>query len=457
MANAGAVYLARPAISAQVIHTIAAEGTARVVLTLRNAPAIAPPDVFADVRQRARIQAQIAAQQESVLALLAPDAFMPIRRYEMLPALAGVLNREGLEALATSPDVSRIQMDLATTGHLGQSVPALQANVVHATYDLTGAGKRIAVLDTGIDTDHPDLAGAIIAQRCFTDGDCAPHGGDNGLSAEDEHGHGTNVSGIITADGIVSSRGFAPDAEIVAVRVLNELNWGWLSDWVAGLDWILSNQATLQVDAVNMSLGTVALYTGNCDSTWNIVTHSVRQLKEIGVPVFASSGNQGDGLRMGSPACNQDVIAVGAVYDGELGRQPAYGTYKSWFGGNWPDCFDAVTSLGAITCFTNSGEMLDLLAPGMWITSTGIGGGTSTYAGTSQASPTAAAIALLMQQANEDLAPEQIENVLQLSGARVMDVRNGRTIFSINALDAIEALDLVALEPATWLPVVSGR
>ena len=437
-----------PQIASEVLQVIAAKGEARVLITLTTPDAVPQP-------------AQISAVQDELLARLPPGGLVVKRRYEMLPALAGMLSQEGLAALTTDSVVSRVQLDAQGTGHLAQSVAALGADVVHEEYGLTGAGTRIAVIDTGIDTDHPDLVADIVAQRCFTDGDCTPNGADVGLSAEDEHGHGTNVSGIITADGQISSLGFAPDAEIVGIRVLNEANWGWLSDWVAGLDWILANQSTLQVDVVNMSLGTVALYEGNCDGDWPIMADAVARLGQIGVPVFASSGNQGAPAAMGSPACNQEVIAVGATYDGNLGRQPSSGTYKSWFGGLWPACYDGVTNLQTITCFTNGGEMLDLAAPGMWITASGIGGGLSTYAGTSQASPTAASIAVLLLQANESLTPAQIQTLLRTGGTTVIDSKNGRPVVAINALAAVEALEPVAPQaltvtaPALLVPGVS--
>ncbi|MBK8027395.1 MAG: S8 family serine peptidase [Chloroflexi bacterium] len=115
---------------------------------------------------------------------------------------------------------------------------------MHSQYGLTGAGVRVAVLDSGIDTDHPDLADDLIAQVCFTGGgtpalgSCPPADTNTGISAEDENGHGTNVAGIITSDGTVAPIGFAPDAQIVAVRVLDGFGSGWLSGLGggAGLD-----------------------------------------------------------------------------------------------------------------------------------------------------------------------------------------------------------------------------
>ncbi|MFW5941787.1 MAG: S8 family peptidase [Chloroflexota bacterium] len=421
---------------------------ARVTLLLR-----APTDDAPDA-------AQIARQQETLLAAAPSGSFEVIRRYQTIPALTGLLRAEGLAALEEEPAVEAVHLDAGGRGHLAQSVSALQADVVQEELGLTGDGVRVAILDTGIDTDHPDLAGVIVAQHCFTDGDCAPDGGDESHSAEDEHGHGTNVAGVLASAGRVSSRGFAPGVELVALRVLNGSNWGWLSDWVAALDWIVANQETLQVDIVNMSLGTLALYEGNCDNVWPTMALVLERLEAMGVTVFASSGNQGALDAMGSPACNSNVVAVGATYDGNLGRQPLGGTYRSAFGGNWPDCYDAVTGLNVITCFTNSGPMLDMVAPGARLTAPGMGGDLSTYVGTSQASPTAAGIAALMLEANEALTPAQLETMLRSSGPLLADARNGLRFPSINARQAVSATmtapqRVTVQPPAVVLPGLS--
>jgi subtilisin family serine protease len=417
----------RPKIDESVFQALD-QADARVIIHLSD-----PIPVNENIEEHL---SEITATQNSVLESLPVGDFQIIHQYTNIPALAGILTANGLEILKEDSRVSSIILDQPGSGHLGVSVPALQANIVHSM-GYTGQGITVAVLDSGVDTDHPDLSDDIIAQHCFTNGDC-PFGNTNeGTSAEDENGHGTNVTGIITSKGTISSVGFAPDANIVAVRVLDTYNGGWVSDWVAGLDWIRTNQGTLGVDIINMSLGTNALYSGNCDSNLPTVANIISQLNALGIAIFASTGNQGSSTQIASPACNTGVIAVGATYDSNLGREPDAGTYNNLFGGSWPACFDGTTSLQTITCFTNSNAMLDIVTPGAQITSTGLGGGTSTYRGTSQASPTAAGIAALMLQANPGLTPAQIETNLKNTGTQIIDPKNSLSFPLINALAAV--------------------
>ncbi len=124
-----------------------------------------------------------------------------------------------------------------------------------------------------------------------------------------------------------------------------------------------------------------------------------------------------------------------------MGTEPDSGTYNSVFGGSWPACSDAATSVQTITCFTNSNATMDIVAPGARITSSGMGGGTSTYTGTSQASPTAAGIAALMLEANPSLTPAQIESYLESTGTTVTDPKNGLNFPLIDALAAVTAVN----------------
>lgn len=423
-------------ISDEVQQAVTTTGSARVLLLLDDRAVTGA--AAADVQQAVTI----AQLQTSVLTTLTPAEFQLHRQYQSVPGLAGTVTAAGLAKLRAHPLVRAIQLDHPGGAHLQESLPALGGNFVHNRYGITGRGITVAILDSGIDSDHPALANDLVAQHCFTTGGCPPSGGAESGSAEDENGHGTHVAGVITASGIVT--GFAPDADIVAVRVLDKNGSGFVSDWVAGLDWVRTHLAAMPVQIVNLSLGTFALYADHCDAQELLLAQAVNQLRAQGVTIFASSGNQGSSSRLAAPACNSGVVAVGATYDEDVGRQPSVGTYQSRFGSSWPACVDSTTTLQTITCFTNSNGHLDLVAPGAPILSTYIGGGTATYWGTSQASPTAAGIAALLLERRPSLTPDQLEAVLKTSGAQLVDPKNNRPFPLINARTAIEAVSPVA-------------
>jgi subtilisin family serine protease len=419
-------------VSAQVVQAFQGQNDVRIIVSfVDRVPSDAPSIAHAEGVQQTR---------SDVLSTLSTGDFQPYRDYSQLAAVAGVANPRAIAALQANPQVAYIQVDEPTHTHLAESVPALGADVVHNVYNLTGQNVRVAVLDTGIDTTHPDLQDSIVAQHCFSvgdgSGDCPHPPLPNkfrtleGTSAEDENGHGSNVSGIITSNGVVSSVGFAPGAGIIAVRVLAGDGSGWSSDWLAGLNWIIANQSTLHVKIINMSLGTNVLYSGICDSYDPISASAIAQLHNLGITIFASSGNAASTFQLSSPACLSNVISVGATYDSNVGISPFYPT---------ADCFDATTSLFTITCFTNSASNLDILAPGAPIISDDLDGGLSLDYGTSQASPSAAGVAALMLQAIPTLTPVQIEAVMKATGTSVLDPRNGLHFPLINALAAVQS------------------
>ena len=137
---------------------------------------IAPsPSTRALPRNLSMIKNEIAANQNSVLADLDPSDFRVKYRYRAVPALAGSVTRAGLARLAANPLVVKIDLDVGGTGSLGGSVPLISADNQHSS-GVTGEGVVVAVLDTGIDTDHDDLADDLIHQECFLDFDGARNG-----------------------------------------------------------------------------------------------------------------------------------------------------------------------------------------------------------------------------------------------------------------------------------------
>jgi PKD repeat protein len=386
-------------------------------------------------------RAEIKAVGQAILSDLGSDEFELRHRFESINALAGEVTRNGLQKLLANPSVVRVDLDEGGTGLLAEAAPLANIDDVQAL-GLTGAEITVGVLDSGYDTDHPDLSDDLDGEQCFCSGNggCCPDGTSNQSgsgSAEDDHGHGTNVSGIITSAGTVAPLGGAPDAEIVAVKVLDSNNsFCCSSDIVAGLNWIINNRP--DVDIVNMSLGTYALFTGNCDNAFffnDTATTEIYTLRTNGVAVFVSSGNNGSGTQMTAPACVANAISVGAIWDSNVGSQTVFG------------CTDSTTMADHVTCFSNSNATTDLFAPGAPTTSTGMGGGMSSFFGTSQASPLTAACAALLLDNDPTLTPNDIEMALEDSPTLVTDVTNG---LSFPRLDCLYAL--LADQP----PLVAG-
>jgi subtilisin family serine protease len=385
---------------------------------------------------------QIQQLQNTVLSALNAQDFQLRYRYQTVPGFSGTLFASGLQKLLAHPEVERITLDEQGQGGMLESLPAIKADLAH-NLGFNGEGITVGVLDSGVDLNHPDLKNDVVYQYHFLN-----QGASVGPGAQDQHGHGTNVTGIIASDGTVAPRGVAPKAKIVAIQILNQNNSGFVSDWIAGVDHIVANDAALKVRVINMSLVTNALYSGSdCDNAQNLFAAAVNAANDLGIVVFACAGNNGSTTAMTAPACLSGAVSVGAVYDADLGREPNSGTYRNLFGSSWPDCADAATSLQTVACFTNRTPKVALVAPGSLITSTGLGGGRSTFIGTSQAAPHAAGVAALMLQKNPALQPAAIISILKNSPVKVHDPSTNLNFPFLNALEALNQITRVTASP----------
>jgi subtilisin family serine protease len=383
------------------------------------------------MRRGSRAMAErVAAARADLTRRLPRREFELVRSFEHVNAVAGFVDAQGLDRLRTIPGVLRVDLDLGGAGQLNQAIPLSHLDSVKAL-GLSGEGVTVAVLDSGYDSDHVDLVDDLAGEACFCSGGggCCPGGVASSTapgSAEDDHGHGTNVSGIITGAGNLAPAGGAPAAKIVAVKVLDAGNaFCCVSDVVAGLDWLIGNRP--DVDIVNMSLGTFTLFNASCDASVPTLASAIDTLRANGVTVFASSGNDASATQMSAPACVDHTIAVGAVWDNSLGPQMVNG------------CSEVSTAPDQVTCFSNSNTRTDLFAPGAKTSAPGLGGGMSTYTGTSQASPLAAACAALLLESDPTLVPDEIEARLEASPTRVTDAKNG---LDFPRLDCQSALDI---------------
>ncbi len=357
---------------------------------------------------------------------LESDHFTVTRRYAHIPALAGRATRRGLQSLESHPEVLKVDREGVRYASSSESVPLIRGDETRSA-GLTGRGSIVAVIDTGVDSSHRDLEGAVIEEACFCGGCCsggASTGSGRG-SARDDNGHGTNVSGIIASAGRVSPVGVAPDAKIVGLRVLGPRG-GSDSDILAALDYVLARP---QIRVVNMSLGG-GRFSTVCDTTDasnQAFASALANLRVRGTLTAVASGNEGFPDSVASPACINAALAIGAVYDDNVG------------GIRWSTCPDATTAADQVTCFSNSSPLVELLAPGALVTSAGLGGSTLTAGGTSQATPHVAGAAAVLLQVRPSLTVSEMIDIFKRTGRAVTDRKNGLTLPRINLRAAADA------------------
>lgn len=293
----------------------------------------------------------------------------------------------------------------------------VQQNTAAADFpDITGKGVTVAMIDTGIDYNLPALGGG------FGPGFKVEAGYDfysNDSNPMDEDGHGTGTAFVVAGNPVtvngVTYQGVAPDAHLIALRVGTETDIP-DANIQSALEWVISNYKKYDIGVVNLSLGS-----GNYTSpeVEGQISTDFATLKSDGIFVVAASGNshdaQGgpitqDGIAF--PAADPSVFAVGAVDSNDV-----------------------------ITTWSQRGQELDLLAPGVGIELPQIGGGYTTEDGTSFASPYTAGTAALIKQEDPKADAGDIGSILMSSGVvnRDGDNESGSTtglLFSRLDIDA---------------------
>ncbi|HKA15670.1 MAG TPA: S8 family serine peptidase [Myxococcota bacterium] len=424
-----------PGLARALGRALPAEGIAVVVRLTSDAMPAGP----------ARAGAIHSAQQR-VLDALPKNSFRLKHRYAQIAGLAAWAQRGAIDALASHPDVALVYLDRRVSRALAEGVPLVGGATAHAK-GYTGAGITVAVIDSGIDAAHPDLADDLVAQQCFCDDNpspsrgCCPNGRQTqsgpGAAAETD-GHGTSVSGIITSGGVVAAPGIAPDAGIAAIRVFGATGGGRFSDIDAALDWVLANRTALGIRVVNMSLGDSIQYANSSvfPCSGSNTADAVSSLASAGLAVFVASGNEGFDAGISFPACIGDAISVGGVYDADVGP-------TSWCGNSQCStilCTDNPTSADKFVCHANSGTNLDLLAPDWRTDAPQAGGGTHGFGGTSAACPYAAGEAAVLLQAQPGLTPAALRTLMKAHGPLVTNPQSGLSFRRTDVAAALATL-----------------
>ncbi|MGD2073945.1 MAG: S8 family serine peptidase [Gammaproteobacteria bacterium] len=320
--------------------------------------------------------------------------------FVMPPALA--------QSLLADPRVAYVEPDVLMTAAaqiLPTGIDRLNADL-DATANIDGVGDPldvdIAVLDTGVDFDHPDLNVHRYAY-CSTQGPFNASCAENDTGAMDGNGHGTHVAGTVAAlDNGFGVVGMAPGARIWAVKVLEDSGSGYLSQIIAGVDYVTQHAA--QIEVVNMSLSG----SGSSQSLDDAIANSV----QAGVVYVVAAGNEKIDVSQVFPAGHTDVITVSALADFD-GRAGGTGSGSVSFGSP-ANCTENVDD--SFACFSNFGSGVDILAPGIRIRSTVPGGGTGVKDGTSMAAPHVAGAAALYLVDNPGATPATVKVALLNDG-----------------------------------------
>lgn len=259
-------------------------------------------------------------------------------------------------------------------------------------FQVWGDSLTVAVLDTGLNVDHIDFKGRIAGGRNFCDEGAAD-------DIRDLQGHGTHVAGIVAADG--DHVGIAPAANVYALKVLGNDGDGAFAAVEAALQWILDNHLDQGISVAVMAMADGENYQDDASFVGDPIKVKIRQLRALGIPVVISAGNRyalhGSTQGLAYPAIVRECIAVGAVYDDDVGMRdyPGYGARA------YATAADRLTPFSQrLHASLNPDSHARIFAPGAPVKSTGIGGtrGESVDEGTSQAAPVIAGIILLMQE-----------------------------------------------------------
>ncbi len=328
----------------------------------------------------------------------------------------------------------------------------------------TGNGVSIAVLDTGIDTDHPEfqtcttiatceeqivcntceitnytydengtaypynqtvtdcnLCGSTTQTictnqtACTNTNDIAGGKGFGYATYEDDQGHGTHVAGIITANGVdANAKGVAPDTKVWMAKVCNSQGSCYTSDIAAAIEYVvkgadgIANNGDEPAKIISISLGGGGTASSNCDRDY--LARKVNWAVDNGVTVIAAAGNSAG--KVSSPGCASKAIAVGAVSKSDV--------RASWSG---------------------SGKALDIMAPGVSIYSSIIGSYAS-WSGTSMATPHISATVALLRQKKPNITNSEIKSALYKT-AKDLGSTGWDRYYGYGRVDALGAINFV--------------
>jgi Subtilase family len=359
----------------------------------------------AAVRDWAARQREIARQVDDVTRLV-PGVLVRQRLRNVGVMALRLDNVQQLDAVSRIATVRSIGLDRQHTPLIDPHLALISQPQVAAD-GFTGSGTVVAVLDSGVDYTLPVFGGCTAPGpgcRILSSVEIAANDG-----VADDSRHGTRISNVIART--------APAVSIIVGDVMSG-GVASTSSISAGVDWVISQKLSgVNVVALNISLGFGA-FANACTDFYGFA-----DLIAVGITPVAASGNSGNTAGVASPSCVPGTISVGAVT-----AQPTITT-------NWGGCVDSALQADKIPCFSQSGPLLTMLAPGVNVMLDG-----GPRSGTSFASPFVAAALAVVTSARPAATQPEVVHAVTLAGPLVTDARNGKTVHRLDLQQAVTSV-----------------
>ena len=364
-----------------------------------------------------------------------------VRRIVDLPIVVAETDQTGIAGLVDSPHVAYVIADEPVPPLLEASLQTLRVDDLHAA-SVVGGGHAVAVLDTGVNYDHPFFNRKLLAEGCFSTPQSTVYSVRslcrNGLDVDLTAGagrncalpvceHGTHVAGIAVGAKVVlpggrEISGVAPRSDLISIQVFTEFDEpnecrtdavpcvrSFPSDQLRALRHVRGLLNSHDVASVNMSLGD-GYHDAECDSP---LKDEILRLRDSGVLTVVASGNDGYYNAVNTPACISAAITVGASYKDRIELDSSY---------------------------SNTSALVDFLAPGTGIVSSTSAGGYGPKSGTSFAAPHVAGLIALLRSQAASASADAVEFAVRSTAQRTTDPWTGLPLYFPDAEAALRAL-----------------
>lgn len=438
---------AQSKIAPDVTATLAEFGRARIIVVM-NAPKVGQVASLSFTQPAAHLKATLG------------DDINYFQQISNLPVAVAEIGRASIDSLSRDPNVSYVFADVPMAPMLQVSLATFGVSTLHQS-GRKGAGQSVAVLDSGVESSHPMLAGKLVAEGCFSTTNSSiyrveslcPNGIDTDIRAGSGQNcdlsisgcdHGTHVAGIAVGrettltDGSKIS-GVASGAGLIAIQVFTKFNdlsvcggsarspciRSFTSDQLRALEYLLTLTGSQKVAAVNMSLGG-GRHEVACDDT-NPLTPVIERLRDLNIPTVIASGNDRYFNAVSAPGCISPAFTVTATMR---------------------DSNDLDIS------YANVSSLVDFAAPGTSIVASARGAFLA-KSGTSMATPHLAGLIAIMKSEVGTLTTDMIEAALRQSAAQSVDLRSDAVIAFPDTLGLIDRLKEFASAADTRSPGLS--